>query len=59
MHPELEGLVIELMLQDKVKYFVDIKSFLIHIFKGEVYDGNTLKLAIIQNICILICMDYM
>lgn len=43
MHPELEDLVIELMLQDKVKYFVDIKSFLIHIFKGEVYDDNTLK----------------
>lgn len=45
MHPELEDLVIELMLQDKVKYFVDIKSFLIHIFKGEVYDDNTLKVG--------------
>ena len=43
MHQELEDLVVELRLQDKVKYFVDIKSFLIHIFKGEVYDDNTLK----------------
>lgn len=43
MHPELEDLVIDLKIQNKVKYFVNIESFLTHIFKGEVYEDNTIK----------------